>query len=287
MAEAADVLIEPICSGRAQVWAERVGAQATAALFREVLLAPKPGLVSPQDSGSHSDMDYKTFVRSLHAIKPYFSAITLLGWEQPAFAALSTLGRQAERDMLAATGGVNTHRGAIFNLGLLCAAAGALARRGARLTAQGLCKEVACRWGPAIVAGASKAPPSHGQVVAHRYGAGGARQEAAGGFAAALGVGLPALRQIRAQGGSAELAALQCLMTLISTLADTNLLWRGGVQGLVFAQTAAADYLSQGGVLADTGLVRAQQMHAQFVQRRLSPGGSADLLGVCLFLDGF
>lgn len=267
--------------------ATHLGRLAIRSLYREVALAPKPGLVSPLDSGSHRDMNIQTFLRSLFSLRAYFPAITACGAEPQGvrFASLQRLGIIAERRMLAATGGINTHRGAIFNLGLLCAAAGRLHAAGHRPTAEAVCAMVSEQWGEQILASGSQAPPvSHGLVVAQRYGSGGARQEAAAGFPAARHIGLPAYRAALAASGSAELAAIQALFALIAGLADSNLLWRGGPAGLAHAQTAAADFLARGGVLADGWRAGATAIHADFVARNLSPGGSADLLGVTLFL---
>ena len=190
--------------------------------------------------------------------------------------------------MLAATGGVNTHRGAIFNLGLLCAAAGSVAMSEGRLGAQAVCDHVGERWGAAVLANqprvADDAVPSHGLVVARRYGTGGARQEAASGFPAALEVGLPAYRDALVATGSSELAGVQALFALIAVLEDSNLLWRGGLQGLAHARLAATAFLAAGGVLAADWRASAARIDRDFSQRRLSPGGSADLLGVTLFL---
>ena len=109
---------------------QRIGRAATVALYDELALAPKPGLVSFADSGSHTDMDARTFLRSLFALRHYFVQIATLGWQQAPFAALEAAGIAAEARMLAATGGINTHRGAVFTLGLLCASAGAALRAG-------------------------------------------------------------------------------------------------------------------------------------------------------------
>ena len=106
---------------------ERIGRLAVRSLYREVALAPKPGLVSPVDNGSHDDMDMSIFFRSLFALRHYFRDIARAGADGAGFATLQSLGLAAEAQMLAATGGINTHRGAIFNLGLLCAAAGRVA----------------------------------------------------------------------------------------------------------------------------------------------------------------
>ena len=93
-----------------------------------MILYPKPGLVSLVDNGSHTDMNAATFMRSLFALRHYFAAICRAGAQAAPFSDLRRLGMAAERRMLAATGGVNTHRGAIFSIGLLCAASGSRAR---------------------------------------------------------------------------------------------------------------------------------------------------------------
>lgn len=271
-----------------QAAAERIGRFAIRGLYREAALAPKPGLVSPTSQGSHSDMDFSTFLRSLQSLRPYFREIAHRGLQCPGFAPLQRLGIEAEARMLAATGGVNTHRGAIFNLGLLCAAAGSLLAEGEMPGAAAACAVVKTNWGAEILEGLASLPAaaqlSHGLVVAQRYGSGGARQEAAAGFPAALALGLPAYRGVLAATGDGELAAVQALFALIAGLEDTNLLWRGGPDGLAHGRRAAAEFLAAGGVFASDWRDHAQAIDQDFIARRLSPGGSADLLGVTLFL---
>lgn len=264
----------------------RVGRLAMRSLYRELALSPKPGLVTPLGNGSHRDMNFATFLRSLFSLRNYFPAITACGRGQPAFAALQQLGIAAETAMLAATGGVNTHRGAIFNLGLLCAALGSLLADDLSLTADTLCARVEERWGPAILVSSLPAglSSSHGQIVARRYGSGGARAEAAAGFPAVRELGLPAYRTALAATDDGERAAVQALFALIAELDDTNLLWRGGPDGLAWGRRLAAGFLAAGGVLADDWQARAAAIEREFVARQLSPGGSADLLGVTLFL---
>jgi triphosphoribosyl-dephospho-CoA synthase len=251
-------------------------------------LSPKPGLVSPDSQGSHADMDYTTFLRSLHALRPYFPAITQCGLSRPGLLPLQMLGIGAEAEMLAATNGVNTHRGAIFNLGLLCAAAGWLIADGELPSAQRACETVQIIWGSEILSGlvtqSAAEAQSHGLIVARRYGSGGARQEAAAGFPAAMEVGLPAYRHALAASGDCELAAVQTLFALMAELDDTNLLWRGGREGLAYGHRSAADFLAAGGVFATDWREHAEAIDRDFVAHRLSPGGSADLLGVTLFL---
>lgn len=268
--------------------AERIGRLAVRSLYREAALSPKPGLVSPDSRGSHRDMDFTTFLRSLQALRSYFPAIADCGGRRPDFPAMRRLGIAAEAAMLVATGGANTHRGAIFNLGLLCAAAGRLLGEGERPRAATAGAVVKDAWGREILAGLSPvsegAPLSHGLSVARRYGCGGARQEAAAGFPAALDVGLPAYRGALAATGDDALAAVQTLFALIAEVDDSNLLWRGGRPGLAHGRRAAAGFLAAGGVLAADWRAHAAAIGDDFVARNLSPGGSADLLGVTLFL---
>lgn len=279
---------QPLPTGRPAPNDALIGRLAIRSLYREVELHPKPGLVTPQGNGSHRDMDFRTFLRSLNALRPYFPAITACGRPGPGFAPLQTLGIAAESAMLAATAGINTHRGAIFNLGLLCAATGALLGEGRPLSAAAVCAAVNERWASAILASSAALPseeaPSHGLVVTHRYGTGGARQEAAAGFPAAREIGLPAYRATLAATGDGELAAVQALFALMTELDDTNLLWRGGAAGLAYAHRAATDFLAAGGIFAADWRAHAAAIDRAFVSRRLSPGGTADLLGVTLFL---
>ncbi len=265
--------------------ADRIGRHAIQALYREVALSPKPGLVSPVDSGSHADMDFTTFIRSLNALRHYFPEITRQGMAGPDYAQLQPHGIAAEQQMLRATAGINTHRGAIFNLGLLCAAAGAQWASDGYCTPEHTCRLVAARWGKDILASAGAAGNSHGARVHHQYGSGGARAEAAAGFPSAIDIGLPVYRNTLDATRSPQKAAVQCFFALMAELEDTNLLWRGGRQGLRFARQAARAFLANGGVHAANWGAEAQAMHAAFIERRLSPGGAADLLGVVLFLE--
>lgn len=263
---------------------EAIGVLAACSLELEVQTWPKPGLVSPLDAGSHADMEIHTFRRSAAAVQPYFRALADAGAQGSAMGRLRIIGLEAEAAMLAATGGVNTHRGAIFGLGLLCAAAGAKAH-GHVDPALPLGAVVACRWKDDILAGPALLH-SHGGAARRRYGAGGARLEAAQGFPSLYQVGLPALRDgALMAAGDTEAARVQACFALIAAVADTNLLHRGGLDGLRFAQGAARAFLEEGGVGRCDWRERALAVHRAFVARRLSRGGSADLLAMCLFVQ--
>lgn len=263
--------------------AAAIAASAVHCLVLELETWPKPGLVSHVDRGSHHDMDAGTFRASAAAIAPYLHALAEAGANGCGMGRLRVIGLDAEAAMLAATSGVNTHRGAIFGLGLLCAAAGA--RAGGRIDpALSLGAAVSRLWGGAICDGPVLLH-SHGSKARRRFGAGGARMEAARGFPSVYDVGLPALRRgARYAPGDAEAARVEACFALIAALEDTNLLHRGGLAGLRFARRATRTFLAQGGVSQADWRARALSVHASFVARRLSPGGSADLLAMTLFV---
>jgi triphosphoribosyl-dephospho-CoA synthase len=247
------------------------------ALKYEVMAWPKPGLVSPVDSGSHQDMHLGTFFSSIDALKGSFAAMARAGYLGQSFSSLQAIGIEAERNMLKATGGINTHRGAIFNLGLLVAA------NAKRMSDQSLsnleCGAVVAKiWGADILSGRDKSSASHGNQVFNKFAAGGARMEAALGFPSLYHIGLPALRRHLQAGYDRETALIGTLMDLMEHLPDTNLLWRGGAAGLDFVRRAATDFNRSGGVETAAWQKRILALHREFISRNLSPGGSADLV---------
>jgi triphosphoribosyl-dephospho-CoA synthase len=255
----------------------RIGRSASRALLRELVTWPKPGLVSLVDNGSHDDMRPAHFVRSARVLRHYFTDCARAGGGGAGFGELRRLGVAAEVAMTRATGGVNAHRGAIFALGLLAAAAGAR-------PATTLGAHVRTRWGEEVLAH-RRDPASHGSHATRRLGMGGAQAEAAAGFPSVYAVALPAWRRVREAGGDANAAAVHALFALVAVIDDTNLVHRGGEAGLQFAQRAAREFLDGGGMLAPDGLARALGVHRAFVARRLSPGGSADLLAAALLVN--
>jgi triphosphoribosyl-dephospho-CoA synthase len=264
--------------------AESLATLAVRCLLLELETWPKPGLVSHVDSGSHADMDAGTFRSSAIAIQPYLRSLAEAGSQGRGMGRLRIIGLEAETAMFAATGGINTHRGAIFGLGLLCAAAGA--RAGGQVDpAMPLGAVVAWLWGSDILDGPVLLH-SHGGNARLRYGAGGARMEAAQGFLSVYDIGLPALKWgALIAPDDDEAARVQACFALIAALEDTNLLHRGGQSGLCFARRAARRFLDDGGVGTCDWRARASAVHRSFVRRELSPGGSADLLAMCLFVQ--
>jgi triphosphoribosyl-dephospho-CoA synthase len=264
--------------------ARGIAAHAVDCLLLELETYPKPGLVSHVDAGSHTDMDAGTLRRGATALGPYLCALTEAGAQDCDMGRLRVIGMEAEAAMLEATGGINTHRGAIFGLGLLCAAAGARWSGTVESTAP-LGSVVARRWGKEILSGPVTLR-SHGLEARRRYGAGGARCQAADGFPSVYGIGLPALKQAAIMApADAEAVRVHACFSLIAAVEDTNLLHRGGSAGLCFAQSAARSFLDRGSVSQRDWRVHARTVHEVFVQGRLSPGGSADLLAMSLFVQ--
>ncbi|MGY4403696.1 triphosphoribosyl-dephospho-CoA synthase MdcB [Bradyrhizobium sp. USDA 3315] len=262
--------------------AEQIGHLASLCLKLEVETYPKPGLVSHVDNGAHRDMDAALLCLSAATLMSFFSELAAAGAEGAGMNRLRAIGVAAERGMLAATCGVNTHRGAIFGVGLLCAAAGYRNAVGIR---KSLGRLVAERWGEDILSGPVSLR-SHGAVAGRRYGAGGARAEAACGFPSVYDIALPALHATRELSPHDEEAVrVQTCMRLIAEVTDTNVLHRGGAEGLRFARESAASFLAAGGVGSSDWHRRAADIHKAFVARNLSPGGSADLLAMALFVD--
>ncbi|NYG47943.1 triphosphoribosyl-dephospho-CoA synthase [Bradyrhizobium sp. IAR9] len=262
--------------------AAQLGDLASLCLKLEVETYPKPGLVSHVDNGAHRDMDAALLCLSAETLMPFFSELAAAGAEGAGMNRLRAIGVAAERAMLAATCGVNTHRGAIFGLGLLCAAAGYRNAVGIRKSLGRLVSE---RWGDDILSGPVSLR-SHGAVAGRRYGAGGARAEAADGFPSVYDIALPALHAARKLAPHDEEAVrVETCMRLIAEVTDTNLLHRGRPEGLRFAQESAASFLAAGGVGSPDWRRRTANIHQAFVARNLSPGGSADLLAMALFVE--
>jgi triphosphoribosyl-dephospho-CoA synthase len=262
-----------------------LGRAATASLYDELALEPKPGLVSFADAGSHDDMNAATFLRSLFALRHFFVRVAAQGAASAEFAPLATLGIAAEARMLRATGGVNTHRGAIFTLGLLCAAAGAARAAGLACSAANVRATLLARWGDALAARALHAGESHGARAARAHGLRSAAQEAAQGLPTLFDHVLPALRAARRAGADDRGARLHALFTAMAEVDDTNLVHRGGLQGLRDAKCLARQFLAEGGGLGADAVGRAARVHAVFVERRLSPGGAADLLAAACWME--
>ena len=234
---------------------------AAKALEQEVRLTPKPGLVDERNNGAHNDMDLPLFLRSIDALTPWFRRITALSLSGADAAALQAAGLGAEAAMFRATGGVNTHKGALFSFSVLLAALGRCLAEGGDVFAH------------AAALTAELTPPqnTNGSAVALRHQVGGARAEALAGF--------PTARK------AAELLQthdpLTALLWLMAYTEDTNLYHRGGAEGAALVKEQAAASLA---VPPEQRAALALAMDDTLIDRWLSPGGSADLLALAIFL---
>ena len=272
---------------RQTVTAEEMVSRVGRALLTEVRLTPKPGLVDIRNAGAHRDMDLATFEASTAVVAPWMEKFFIMGPDtanitpEQVLTMLRPVGMACE---------VNTHRGAIFAFGLLCAAAGRLVARGEPVEQHRVCDQVArfCRGLVARELSFSEGKKvSKGEGHFLRYGLSGARGEAESGFHTVRTQAMPVFNRVMANTGDANLALLQTLLHLMAWNDDTNLVSRGGLEGLNFVQQQAQKLLWEGGVLADGGLEALRQLDDELIVRHLSPGGSADLLAVTWFLSGF
>ncbi|MCI6965705.1 citrate lyase holo-[acyl-carrier protein] synthase [bacterium] len=264
--------------------AKHLAGLACGALTAEVEATPKPGLVDRNNNGAHRDMDLALFYRSAAALKPHFARMAALALEQyeaapeTLMAALRTEGLLAERAMFAATGGVNTHKGAIFSMGLLLAGKALALRRGGEAASHAAA--LAQSDMEAELRRAGTCPETNGERIYARYAVRGARGEAAEGFPAARAAA-ERYAAYRKDGKSENDALALTLPHIMAGLSDTNLLHRGGEEGLCFAQEQARAVLA---LPEAERLAALAALDAEFIRRNLSPGGSADMLALAALL---
>jgi triphosphoribosyl-dephospho-CoA synthase len=177
----------------------------------------------------------------------------------------------------------------LFSLGLLCAAAGRVALQGDVLSAPNVRDSLLRHWGQALhwrAESAARAQPvSNGQHAARRFGLRSAGEEAALGFPTLFEVTLPALQAALEAGHAPRVARVQAFFATMAVLDDTNTAHRGGWEGVQFVKTSARAFLDGGGVAQADWLQQARAVHADFVARRLSPGGAADVLAAACWLQ--
>lgn len=272
---------------RVEAMASAVAAKAVNALLEEARLTPKPGLVDRRGSGSHSDMDLALMEKSAQSLAPTFYRMALAGWMRKPDAALrrqiGAIGRQGEKEMMRVTGGINTHRGAIWSLGLMATAS---AMHQGNVSAQGLVSSAAALARIEDTA----CPPvfSKGQYACHRYRVPGARGEAQMGFPHVMKA-LPYLRGFSEETVSGQtgrqVAHINALMAIMADLPDTCVLSRGGETALQMMNQGARKVLDEGGFGSSSGQRAYNRLEADMVSLRVSPGGAADLLAAAFFLN--
>lgn len=270
------------------------------ALLWEVDTTRKPGLVDRVHKGAHKDMERKHFVDSAHALVPYFtccareglgSSLEPEGLEQ-LFPRLRILGKEAEKTMLQATGGVNTHKGLIFSGGIFCALAGYEAgyfgERGSGREKEGPEKAqvygMLCRYMMKHILedyAEKKDRSSNGERLYDRYGIRGVRGEAFLGYPHLLNEGLPYFEELLEQGFSLNESGLLVLLYYIANTEDTNIISRSDHETGEKIKRVLKKYLSRKQYRKQLELLPA--LDAYFVKRDISPGGSADMLALTYF----
>ena len=247
------------------------------ALRAELDTTPKPGLVDRHDNGAHQDMDMALMSRSIDALAPYMVELALDGYrcgdnyDLPDATATRRTGIEAEKAMLNATGGVNTHRGALFAMGLTTLAASwCMARDGIVSSKQlrEIIMQVASQFAP--TAG------THGNNAVNAHHVAGALDLAKGGYAQLFSSWLPAYRGYLEQDPAT--ARHRLLLLIMSQLDDTNVIHRVGYdQAQQVKQEAAA-------LLTSYSTPGMEEMNRDYVGRNISPGGSADMVALTLFI---
>ena len=295
----------------AEHFANMLAKAAENALVSEVNVTPKPGLVDRLNSGANADMDAGTFLRSAAALRPFFASMAKLaiGYAQGGsteadskefFARLRKIGLDAEEAMLLATGGVNTHRGAVYSLGLLvCAAAYNTARgvfhadesgfRGVRIediAPAENCVRTAAAF--ALALGDNCAPTSNGAKTRKKYGVSGPVQQAQAGFPLAMLAKNAEAEYYNRYGETGEPLALPyALISVMAVMDDNNALRRGGEEGAEFVKKRASELSSLAMRVDPAELHRALlEFDAELIERNISCGGAADMLALALFLKG-
>lgn len=274
------------------------------ALQQELDTTPKPGLVDQHDSGAHADMDYHLMQRSIHALRPYFVQLAQVAQQgQLTHPVVSAIGIEAERAMLAATGGVNTHRGALFSMGLAIVAAGSSLSEHSEYSEYSEYSEHSEhseyseysehsdnsehseRPNPSslqsAIAQLAQAFPdtqgTHGSRAVSQYQAKGALAMAREGYKQLFSDWLPFLHNLKQQGD--PYAHHKTLLRIMSQLDDTNILHRCGAEVASQVKAEAAD------MLAHFSTDALDDMNRRYSAENISPGGSADMLALTIFTN--
>ncbi len=262
---------------------------AVKSLLDEVNTTPKPGLVDCRNSGSHTDMNIHSFKKSAHALKSYFDECFCVGKKtahlthDETFTLLRNAGILAEQVMYNATGGVNTHKGIIYSMGVICASIGRLWTPEKTFTdVLKICFESAMLVKNAVKKDFAQIDTSTaGGRLYLEYGLTGIRGEVASGFESVLKIGLPRYKMLRNKSFTQNDAGAITLLHFIANVKDTNMYNRGGIEGANFAAQAVRNLLK---FSPEPTKIQIELLDDDFIKHNLSPGGCADLLAITYFL---
>jgi triphosphoribosyl-dephospho-CoA synthase len=270
-----------------------IGRYALKSMLYEVSATPKPGLVDRNNNGAHKDMDFFSFMSSSAALAPYFTECAMTGAKFQGgnacelFRSLRPLGIAAEKQMLIATGNVNTHKGLIFSLGLISAAAAFCWKdKGtARPDINEICDKVSLMTvglcSRELQLSDKSDGLSNGEKVFKKFGAKGIRGEVEGGFPTVRKYSLPVLTALcREKSLPLNDILVHTLLHIMTVNEDTNILARHDTKILNYVKEYSAKVLGSGGMLTEYGRKEVYEMDRRFIKDNISPGGSADLLAV-------
>lgn len=253
---------------------------ATESLTEELKTTPKPGLIDKHDNGSHHDMDYRLMKKSIKTLSPYFYQFAELGLIQKKnicqnfIDKIKTIGINAETEMLQATNGVNTHRGAIFAMGLCIASVSLLISTEKEISAENIKATII-----KIAKRFEMQENSHGSVVCKKYNLKGALANAQEGYTDVFDKILPVYQQLEESKSDQNSVNIQTLMYIMSILDDTNVYHRNG-------STIADEVKKKSSeIYHNFDILKVEEMNQAFIRDNISPGGSADMLTITFFIN--
>ncbi len=244
---------------------------ATNALEKELDTTPKPGLVDKKDNGAHKDMDYELMQKSILALHPLFTEFALMGYREslPSLSDMIEKGLKAEKAMFEITSGVNTHKGALFSLGIVIIAASHIHYKYGNIKKENLRKCIS-----ALANLFPDAKNTHGDDVARQYKVQGAVANAREGYKTLFEDWLPFINSV-----NDEYAMHKTLLRIMTTLDDTNVYYRRGSDMSKQVKLKAARLLN------DFSVKSLEQMNVDFIKENVSPGGCADMLSLTIFIN--
>jgi triphosphoribosyl-dephospho-CoA synthase len=272
-----------------------IGRCALESMLYEVSATPKPGLVDRANQGAHLDMDFFSFMASSAALAPYFVQCALKGAEfsegniQGLLQILRPIGMEAEKAMFRATGGINTHKGLVFSLGIVSAAAAYCWKEKApsKLNVEDICEKVSrmtrglCS--QELIFLEKTEGLTYGERIYKKYGSKGIRGEVEAGFPTVRTVSLPEFEKLySSKNHHINDILVQTLLHLLAVNEDTNVLARQDKETLDYVKNYAYKVLDIGGIFTDMGRAMVYEMDMEFIRKNISPGGSADLLAVTM-----
>ena len=269
---------------------QKVGQYLTQAILLEVSTHPKPGLVTRLSNGAHKDMSIFTFMMSSAVLSKAFNDLQDIGQAHRGtlaelFCKLRSYGVGAEAELLRVTKGVNTQRGILFAGGIVSAVSGYAMNMGlSRDALLPMIKEMAAGLVARELKNLDHAAMTAGEKLYYKYGITGIRGEVENGFPSVVNYGLPALEDAFNKGATINDALVHALISLMTVVEDSNVIWRTDYDTLLEVQRIAINILSLVSVFTEKGRMAIAETERYFLQRRISPGGSADLLSVTITL---